>query len=239
MAIDSLTEDVRKKIQAPVNYSGIPKIEAYQVWEIIKRGRKTKSSVPGELPAKLRHEFGPELAEPAAIVFNQITTTGLWPDHWKEGSAVSLKKVPDPKDETETRLIEITYFMSLQMEKIVLQWLLGYISEKLDRDQFGGAKGHSVAHDLIEIINFVLYNQDLSVPVSTLLTAIDIHKGFNKVSHAKTITILATEMEVPGWLLRIVAAGTILGLNLFLILFNDAGPDYHPTSQQKKTNQQC
>ena len=52
--IDSLTEDVRKKIQAPVNYSDIPKIEAYQVWEIIKRGRKTKSSVSGELPAKLR-----------------------------------------------------------------------------------------------------------------------------------------------------------------------------------------
>ena len=137
----------------------------------------------------------------------------------------------------------------------MLQWLLRFISEKLDRDQFGGAKGHSVAHYLIEIINFVLYNQDLTEPVSTLLTAVDIHKGFNKVSHDKTITILAREMEVPGWLLRIVAnylsgrsfkirysnetstcrqmpggtaAGTILGLNLFLILFNGAGPKPNP-----------
>ena len=42
-------------------------------------------------------------------------------------------------------------------------------------------------------------------PVSTMLTAVDLHKGFNKVSHQKTITILATDMEVPGWLLRIVA----------------------------------
>ena len=42
------------------------------------------------------------------------------PDHWKEGSAVPLKKVPDPKDKAETRLIEITHYLSLQMEKIVL-----------------------------------------------------------------------------------------------------------------------
>ena len=253
--IDSLPKSVRDKIQSPVNCQDIPKIESFQVWELMKQGRKTKSSVPNELPAKLRHEFGPELAEPASIIFNQIATSGLWPDHWKEGSAVPLKKVPDPKDESETRLIEITYYLSLQMEKIVLQWLLSFISEKLDRDQFGGAKGHSVAHYLIEIMNFVLYNQDLSEPASTILAAVDVHKGFNKVSHQKTITILATEMQVPGWLLRIVAsylsgrslkirylnktstcrqmpggtaAGTILGLNLFLILFNGAGPEPNP-----------
>ena len=129
--------------------------------------------------------------------------------------------------------------------------LLSFISNKLDRDQFGGAKGHSTAHYLIEIMNFVLYNQDLSEPLSTILAAVDIQKGFNKVDHVKTIIILSETMKVPGWLTRIVAsylssrslkiryrketsssrdmpgglgAGTILGLNLFLILFNGAGP---------------
>ena len=100
------------------------------------------------------------MAEPAAIIFNQIASTGEWPEHWKEGSAVPLKKVNQPKDESETRLIEITHYLSLLMERFVLQWLLRFISDKLDRDQFGGAKGHSVAHYLIEVMNFVLYNQD-------------------------------------------------------------------------------
>ena len=168
--------------------------------------REKKSSVPGELPARLRHEFGPELAEPAAIIFKQIASTGQWVQHWKEGSAVPLKKVPNPKDESETRLIEITNYLSLQMEKIVLKWLLSFISDKLDRDQFGGAKGHSTAHYLIEIMNFVLYNQDLSEPISTILSAVDIQKGFNKVDHEKTITILSDTMKVPGWLTRIVAS---------------------------------
>ena len=148
----------------------------------------------------------PELAEPAAIIFNQIASTGQWVQHWKEGSAVPLKKVPNPKDESETRLIEITNYLSLQMEKIVLKWLLSFISDKLDRDQFGGAKGHSTAHYLIEIMNFVLYNQDLSEPLSTILSAVDIQKGFNKVDHEKTITILSDTMKVPGWLTRIVAS---------------------------------
>ena len=216
----------------------------------MKTGKKTKSTVPGELPARLRHEFGPELAVPATIIFNNIARSGLWVEHWKHGTALPLKKINNPYDESQTRLIEINHYLSLQMEKFVVQWLHWYISDKLDRDQFGGAKGHSVAHYLIEIMNFILYNQDLSEPLATILTAVDIHKGFNKIDHSITITKIS-DLQVPGWLLKIVcsyltnrtisiryrnqtseirkmpggtAAGTILGLELFLVMFSDAGP---------------
>ena len=257
LSVQNLPESVRAVMERPVNTCDIPQIEEWQVWDVMKSGKKTKSAVPGELPAKLRHEFGPELAGPATIIFNKIASSGQWPDHWKEGWAVPLKKVDAPKDESEIRLIEITSYLSLQMERIVLKWLHGFISEKLDRDQFGGTKGHSVAHYLIEIMNFVLFNQDLSEPVATMMTAIDIHKGFNKVEHRKIITILSDDMKVPNWLLRIIssylssrkltvryrshrstsrqmpggtAAGTVLGLNFFLILFNGAGPTANITS---------
>ena len=46
------------------------------------------------------------------------------------------------------------------MERFVIDWLIYYIGDQLDRDQFGGQKGHSIAHYRIEIINFVSYNQD-------------------------------------------------------------------------------
>ena len=90
------------------------------------------------------------------------------------------------------------------MEKFVLKWLHTFISDKLDREQFGGAKGHSVALYLIEIINFVLYNQDLSQPVSTMLTAVDVQIGFNKADHNKIIYILVQQMNTPNWLARII-----------------------------------
>ena len=55
-------------------------------------------------------------------------------------------------------------------------------------------------------MNVVLYNQDLAAPLSTILSAVDIQKGFNKVDHLKTITILSEAMKVSGWLTRIVAS---------------------------------
>ena len=241
---------VRDKLQGEINSCDIPTIEAFQVWEKMRTSKKTKSSMTNELPARLRQEFGPELAGPASIIFNNIAQTGQWVSHWRHESAVPLKKTTEqPSDESDIRLISITYKLSQQMEKFVLAWLYYYIEDKLDRDQFGGARKHSIAHYLIEIMNFVLYNQDLCEPRATLLAAIDISKSFNNNDHSITITMLS-DMGVPGWLLRIVAsyltnrtlsvrfkgsssenknmpggtpAGTILGLNLFLILFNYAG----------------
>jgi hypothetical protein len=254
--IATLPDRVRSKIEAQVNYSEIPTIEEYQIWENMKSSKKTKSCVPGELPARLRHEFGPELAGPAATIFNNIARSGCWVEHWKHESAIALKKTDNPTDEADTRVISITHYLSLQMEKFVLVWLLKHIQDKLDRDQFGGAKKHSVAHYLIEIMNFVLYNQDLPEKYATLMAAIDISKGFNKMEHEIVLTKLS-DMGTPGWLLKIIAsylsgrtlsiryrgatstarampggagAGTILGLELFLVLFNGAGPEASSTS---------
>ena len=119
LSVQNLPESVRTVMQAPVNTCNIPHVEEWEVWDNMKKGKKTKSTVPGKLPARLRHEFGLELAVPATIIFNKIATSGQWPDHWKEGWVVSLKKVDAPKDESEIRLIEITSYLSHQMERIV------------------------------------------------------------------------------------------------------------------------
>ena len=149
------------------------------------------------------------------------------------------------------RIIAITNHFSLTYERFVLKWILFYVENKLDPDQFGGRKGHSVTHYLIEIQNAILFNQDLEQPFATLLTGIDIEKGFNKIEHNECITRLS-DMSCPGWLLKIVVSyltgrsltirwqgkmskklplhsgagqGTILGLFLFCITFNGAGPE--------------
>ena len=107
-----------------------------------------------------------------------------------------------------------------------------------------------MAHYLIEIQNAILYNQDLDKPFATLLTVIDIEKGFNKIEHNEVITRIS-DLGCPGWLLRIVSSylqgrsltirwqskqsrklplnsgagqGTIIGLFLFCVTFNGAGP---------------
>jgi hypothetical protein len=127
--------------------------------------------------------------------------------------------------------------------------LLEFISDKIDPKQFGGQKGNSITHYLIEFINFILYNQDMTKPHAVLALMVDFSKAFNRQNHHTLITILS-DMGVPRWLLEIVIAflserelivrhkglksdtknlpggspqGTRLGMFLFLVLINFAG----------------
>ena len=135
------------------------------------------------------------------------------------------------------------------MENFVVMWLLEFIGHKIDIRQYGGRKGNSTSHYLIELINFILYNQDSTEPTAVLACLVDFEKAFNRQDHSILITKLS-DMGVPSWLLKIVISflqnrsmivrykgaqsnkkklpgggpqGTILGLFLFLILINETG----------------
>ena len=126
-----------------------------------------------------------------------------------------------------------------------------FISKRLDPKQFGGLKGNSISHYLIELINFILYNQDHDLPIAILACAIDFSKAFNRQNH-NILIVKLSDMGVPGWLLNLVMGflvdrvmllryrgattdskplpgggpqGTLLGLLLFLVLINDCGFD--------------
>ena len=130
-------------------------------------------------------------------------------------------------------------------------WLLEYVGNQMDWGQYGGIKGSSISHYLIEFVNYILYNQDLNIPHAVLAVMVDFSKAFNRINHNRIITILS-RMGVPAWLLRIIMGfltdrelivrykgktsgrkllpgggpqGTRLGLFLFLILINCAGYD--------------
>ena len=163
-----------------------------------------------------------------------------------------LKKVPHPVTEDQVRIISLTSYLSKVMEQYVVLWLLEYVGDQMDWGQYGGEKGSSISHYLIEFVNFILYNQDMNIPHAVLAVLIDYAKAFNRIDHSKIITILS-KMGVPGWLLRIVMGflterelivrymggifdrkmlpggspqGTRLGLFLFIILINAAGYGY-------------
>ena len=128
-------------------------------------------------------------------------------------------------------------------------WLLRYIKDKIDFRQYGGQKGNSITHYLIEFISFILSCQDSSDQTAILAVMVDFSKAFNRQNHNILITKLS-DMGVPAWLLRIVMEflsdrhmvvrykgklsetkylpgggpqGTLLGLLLFMILINDVG----------------
>ena len=90
-------------------------------------------------------------------------------------------------------------------EHFVTKWLLHYIGDKIDFRQYGGQKGNSVNHYLIELVNFILYCQDSPEKIAVLACLVDFKKAFNRQSHEILITKLS-DLGVPGWLLKLVIA---------------------------------
>ena len=135
---------------------------------------------------------------------NKIAQTGIWPEQLQTEWGVPLEKQPQAKDESETRLISCTNKMNVVFEKQAIRWIMEYIKYQPDPDQLGGMKGSSISHYLIEMTNFILYNQDLKNPQATLAAFIDYKQGFNRCQHSIFIEIMSVDYELPGWLLRIL-----------------------------------
>ena len=114
-----------------------------------------------------------------------------------------IPKSEKPQSEDDVRIISLTSFFSKVLESFVVDWLRLYIGKLLDPKQFGGNKGDSTSHYMIELINFILYSQDFTEPVAVVLCTIDFAKAFNRIDH-NTLVVKLSDMGVPGWLLNVV-----------------------------------
>ena len=254
LKVESLPRRVQLKLQEPEKESKVPEIFEYEVFKKIQATNKPKSGVPGDLPRRIVKEFGPELSVPTCSIFNSVLKSAKqgvakWPTSWKREFGVPLQKTQDPQTVDDLRVISLTAFFSKVLEKFVVKWLMQYIGDKIDPKQFGGLQGNSISHYMIELINFIQYNQDYNLPIGVLACAIDFSKAFNRQNHNILVTKLS-DMGVPGWLLNLVMGflserilkvnfrgatakdkslpgggpqGTLLGLLLFLILINFCG----------------
>ena len=226
-----------------------PVISEYETYQKIMAANKPKAGIPGDLPRTIVQEFSPELATPVGMIINNIFQSGQWPDQWKMEWITAIGKVPIPESEDDLRPISLTAFFSKVAEHFVVEWLLKFIQDKIDFRQYGGMKGNSITHYLIEFINFILLNQDSTEQTAILAFMVDFSKAFNRQNHNLLITKLS-DMGVPSWLLKVVMGfltnrkmtlryrgkhsnikylpgggpqGTLLGLLLFVVLINDAG----------------
>ena len=189
------------------------------------------------------------MSTPLCNIINKIISTAEWPTSWKKEYITPVGKIPEPLSEDDLRPVSLTNFFSKVTEHFIVDWLLEYIGNQIDFRQYGGQKGNSISHYLIEFINFILSNQENTEPTAILACMIDFSKAFNRINHNILITKLS-DMGVPAWLLNIVMAflkdrtmvvrlngatssprilpgggpqGTLLGLLLFLVMINDIG----------------
>ena len=219
------------------------------MYQKIIQAKKPRSGTQYDLPKDILLEFGPEITTPLTKIINKIFITGEWPKHWKVEHVIPIPKVPSPETEDDLRPISLTPFYSKVTERFVVEWLLEVIGPKIDFRQYGGLKGNSITHYIIEFINFVLAAQDDNDQTAVLSVFVDFQKAFMRQNHNILIEKLS-DLAVPGWLLNIIIGflkersmvvnyrgcqssvkqlpgggpqGTLLELLLFLVLVNDVG----------------
>ena len=113
-----------------------------------------------------------------------------------------IPKTSCPADFSGLRNISCTLLASKMYESYVLEWLSSKVS--LKRNQYGGVRGCSTAHMLVQLYQNICENLE-DYRAATLLTAIDYSKAFNRMSYQHCLRSLA-KMGATLGLLRIVAS---------------------------------
>ena len=64
----------------PKKTEDIPQFEPVEVWMILTKLKTNKSTIEGDIPAKLFQEFAAHLAEPLTHIYNSSLLQGQYPN---------------------------------------------------------------------------------------------------------------------------------------------------------------
>ena len=150
-----------------------PVIEEHEVYARIKRLKKSKTTLPIDIPAMLRQECVLFLAEPLTMIYNQSLSQGQYPAKWKFEWVTPAPKISEPQKISDMRKIACTSDYSKLFEGFLKDWILQDISESLDIGQFGGQPGIGTEHMLVCFVDRILHlldtNHDKSAVIASCL----------------------------------------------------------------------
>lgn len=189
--------------EIPATYHrDLPLLSPAQVQKMLQDARKTNSMVKGDIFPKLINRCSAYLAWPLSAIFNQITRTTVWPIHWKREYVTVIPKKSSPSDFSDLRNISCTLFFSKVFEGHLLKCMQEEIS--LKPNQYGGVKGCSTTHMLVDIIQEICENGE-DYRCATVLCAIDFAKAFNRMSFQHCLESLR-KMNASTPILRLIAS---------------------------------
>ena len=200
--ISSQYEPLRND-QIPTTYSEeIPELTVADVLKRIKEMRKPNSQVPGDVHPRVYELGAPHMASPITDIFNCILRTKEWPARWKIEYVTVIPKVKSPTEENQCRNISCTAFLSKVFESFILQWAREKV--KLGNTQYGGEKGCSTSHLIIDMLQEITTTME-DRRAASILMSIDYSKAFNRLKHAPCLEALAKK-GASSELLQIIAS---------------------------------
>ncbi|KAI8493247.1 hypothetical protein Bbelb_292510 [Branchiostoma belcheri] len=157
----------------------------YQAKTVFCTGQHNYAAGPDGIPGKLIKEFAFELSVPLTDVLNSSLRESTVPEEWKIAAVVPVPKTKPPSL-NELRPISLTSLLSKVAEKFICQWAMTDILLHIDTQQFGGIKGRSTTHCLLDMAHssFKACNRPNTI---CSIVSTDYSKAFDRVSHTVAI----------------------------------------------------
>ena len=168
----------------------LPALSLHEVSARIKRFRKPKSMVEGDVFPELLTKFCDFFAMPLTDIYNEIASSLQWPASWKAEYVTIIPKNSCPQDFEDLRNISCTAMISKIMESFVLEWAMEEVGTKYN--QYGGVKGCSGTHMIMKIWQKIMTNLE-DRRAATVLTSIDYAKAFNRLSFQHCLAAFAAK----------------------------------------------
>ena len=177
-----------------------PQISQDEVLKIMQKMKKSTAMVEGDIPPKIKNEFIEHLSIPLTEIANNCLSACVFPERYKIETCVVLPKVQPPQSMDQLRNLGLTQYCAKVLEGVIIHFLEPYLKD--DPGQFGGKKGHSCSHYLIELIEFIFESWE-ELDCATIAALADFSKGFNRVCHNRLVVTLC-DMGIPLYLVLII-----------------------------------
>ena len=168
-------------------------VNVFQVMHMIRKLGKTKSTLPIDIPDKLRIECAVDISEPLTDIINSCLRDGTYPVMWRREWCTP---VPKPKDGAEmktcddVRKVASTSDFSKIFELFLRGWVTEDIEANIDKNQFAGKKGMGTEHLIVRLMDRVLSLLDKPGMRAVICAAVDWASAFSRTDPTKTVTKL-------------------------------------------------
>jgi hypothetical protein len=164
-----------------------PKVEEYEVYDKLKRLKNTKSTLPIDIPNKLRKEVMVELVKPLTHIINACLFSGYYPALWKREWVSPVPKVKEPDVIKDMRKIACTSDYNKVLEAFLKDIMVEDVLVNIDPKQYGGKKGIGTEHMVVALMDRVLsLLDDNNTKSAVIMAGADWAGAFDRGDPTKT-----------------------------------------------------
>ena len=169
-------------------------LQCHEVAARLKKMRKPRLMVPGDIYPQLVTLFSDFLAIPLTAIYNDILSSYIWPSCWKKEYVTVIPKKAWSQGLGDLRNISCTLLASRVFESFVLDELKSEV--KLRPNKYKGVKGLSTDSLLVQLWQETLHNLE-DYRAGTIITSVDYSKAFKRMSYQHCLDALNKKGPPP------------------------------------------